>query len=156
MPDNGSPAPQFTLPDTAKQAVSLESLKGKNVVLAFFPAAFTGTCEKELCTFRDALAKFNDMNGEVLGISVDSPFSNKAFAERNDLNFRVLSDYRREAVTAYGVTIENFAGMEGYTAAQRSVFVIDAEGNIAWQWIADNPGQEPDYDAVQAAVAALS
>ena len=156
MPDIGSPAPTFTLFDHTKEAVSLESLRGKNVVLAFIPAAFTGTCEKELCTFRDALSNFNDMNAEVLAISVDAPFSNKAFAERNQLTFKILSDYKRETIAAYGVEIPNFAGMDGYTAAQRSVFVVDAEGKLTWQWVADNPGQEPDYDAVKAAVAALN
>ena len=155
MPDIGSDAPDFTLPDHKREAVTLSSLRGKNVVLAFFPAAFTGVCEKELCTFRDAVAQFNDIDASVFGVSVDAPFSNAAFAEKNGLNFQILSDYARKAVNAYGIAHDDFAGMAGYTAAKRSVFVVDKEGKLRWSWVADNPGQEPDYDAVQSAVKAL-
>ena len=155
MPDIGSDAPDFTLPDHKREAVTLSALRGKNVVLAFFPAAFTGVCEKELCTFRDAVAQFNDIDASVFGVSVDAPFSNAAFAEKNGLNFQILSDYARTAVNAYGIAHDDFAGMAGYTAAKRSVFVVDKEGKLRWSWVADNPGQEPDYDAVQAAVKAL-
>ena len=151
----GSQAPDFSLPNTKREAVSLASLRGNPVVLAFFPAAFTGVCEKELCTFRDSLAAFNDLDAAVFGVSVDAPFANAAFAERNSLNFPILSDYARAAVQAYGVAHDDFAGMAGYTAAKRSVFVIDKEGTLRYAWIADNPGQEPNYDEVQAAVKAL-
>jgi peroxiredoxin len=155
MLDIGSDAPDFTLPNTKREAVTLSGLRGKNVVLAFYPAAFTGVCEKELCSFRDALAAFNDLDATVLGISVDAPFSNGAFADRNSINFPILSDYTRAAVSAYGVAHDDFAGMAGYTAAKRSVFVVDKQGKLRWSWIADNPGQEPNYEAVQAAVKAL-
>lgn len=151
----GADAPDFTLLDNKRESVSLSALRGKNVVLAFFPAAFTGVCEKELCTFRDSLAAFNDLDAAVYGVSVDAPFSNAAFADRNSLNFRILSDYARAATNAYGVAHENFAGMPGYTASKRSVFVIDKQGKLRWSWVADNPGQEPNYDDVQAAVKAL-
>ena len=155
MPDIGSPAPDFTLPNTKRESVSLSGLRGKKVVIAFFPAAFTGVCEKELCTFRDSLAHFNELDATVLGICVDAPFANAAFAGKNDLNFPILSDYKREAVRAYGVAHDDFAGLEGYTAAKRSVFVVDGEGVLRWTWVADNPGQEPDYEAVKAAVKGL-
>lgn len=155
MPDIGNDAPDFTLFDHNREAVTLSGLRGKNVVLAFFPAAFTGVCEKELCTFRDALANFNDLNATVFGLSVDAPFANAAFAEKNSLNFQILSDYGRKAVQAYDVAHDDFAGMEGYTAAKRSVFVVDKEGKLRFSWVADNPGQEPDYAAVEAAVEAL-
>jgi len=155
MPDIGSDAPDFSLPDHKRETVKLSELRGKNVVLAFFPAAFTGVCEKELCTFRDSLATFNDLDATVLGISVDAPFSNAAFADKNDLSFPILSDYAREAVKAYDVAHDDFAGMSGYTAAKRSVFVVDKQGKLRYRWVADNPGQEPDYDAVQAAVKSL-
>jgi len=146
----GTIAPDFSLPDTTREAVTLSGLRGKKVVLAFFPAAFTGVCEKELCTFRDSLPAFNDLNATVLGISVDAPFSNGAFSEANNLNFQVLSDYSRSTLYAYGVALHDFAGMSGYTASQRAVFVIDEVGKVAYEWIAPNPGVEPDYDAVRA------
>ena len=153
MPDIGNPAPNFDLHKAKDQTVSLEGLKGKKVVIAFFPAAFTGVCEKELCTFRDSLSSFNDLDAEVLGISVDGVFANAAFAAKNELNFPILSDFNRQAVTAYDVAHDDFAGMTGYTAAKRSVFVVNAEGNLTYKWIAPNPGVEPDYDEVKKAVA---
>ena len=155
MPVIGSEAPDFTLPNTTREAVTLSEQRGKNVVLAFYPAAFTGVCEKELCTFRDSLALFNELDAAVYGVCVDAPFANAAFAEKNQLNFPILSDYARAAVQAYGVAHEDFAGMAGYTAAKRSVFVVDKQGKLAYAWVADNPGQEPNYDEVQAAVRKL-
>jgi glutaredoxin-dependent peroxiredoxin len=152
MTDVNSQAPDFTLLNTSREKVTLSELRGKKVVLAFFPAAFTGVCEKELCTFRDALADFNSLNATVLGISVDSPFSNGAFAAKNEINFPILSDYSRSAVAAYGVELNDFAGMAGYTASQRAVFVVGEDGKVTFKWVGDNPGQEPDYAAVQAAV----
>jgi peroxiredoxin len=151
----GSDAPDFTLLNNKREKVTLSEQRGKNVVLAFFPAAFTGVCEKELCTFRDSLALFNDLDAAVYGVSVDAPFSNNAFAEKNQINFPILSDYARQAVRAYGVAHDDFAGMPGYTAAKRSVFVIDKQGKVAYSWVADVPSQEPNYDDVQAAVRKL-
>ena len=147
-----APAPTFTLSDHARNKVSLADFKGQQVVLAFFPAAFTGVCEKELCTFRDALADLNNLDATVLGVSTDGPFANAAFAEKNNLNFPLLSDVSHQTVKDYGVALENFAGVEGYTASQRAVFIVDAEGNLSWSWVAPNPGVEPDYDAVKAAL----
>jgi peroxiredoxin len=152
MLQTGDQAPDFTLPNHKREKVSLADLRGKTVVLAFFPAAFTGVCEKEMCSFRDSLAALNDLNATVLGVSVDAPFSNAAFAERNALNFSLLSDYNREAVRAYDIAHDDFAGMAGYTAAKRSVFVIDAAGTIQYAWVGPNPGVEPDYEAVKQAV----
>ena len=156
MLQTGDKAPDFTLPNTKRERVSLAGLQGKTVVLAFFPAAFTGVCEKEMCSFRDSLTALNDLNATVLGVSVDAPFSNGAFAEKNQLNFPLLSDYNREATRAYDVAHDDFAGMTGYTAAKRSVFVIDPSGIITYAWIAPNPGVEPNYDEVQKAVASAS
>lgn len=148
----GQPAPDFKAIDTKREEVTLAGLRGKRVVLAFFPAAFTGVCEKELCTFRDALASFNDLDATVIGVSVDAPFANAAFAEKNGVNFPILSDYSRAMVNAYGVAHDDFAGMAGYTAAKRSVFVIDKDGTLKWTWVAENPGVEPNYDDVKKAV----
>ena len=121
-------------------------------MLAFYPAAFTGVCEKELCTFRDSLSSLNEVNATVLGISVDAPFSNGAFASKNDINFDLLSDYSRETVRAYGVALDDFAGMQGYTASKRAVFIVDEGGSVIYEWVGPNPGVEPDYSAVQAAL----
>ena len=152
----GQQAPDFTLYDTDRKPRSLSEFKGKNVVLAFFPGAFTGVCTTEMCAFRDQLDQFNSMNAQVLGISVDGSFSQKEWTERNNVNYPFLSDFTREMVTAYGVTIPNFAGMEGYVAANRAVIVLDKDGIVRYKWISDSPGNEPDYDEVKQAVGALS
>lgn len=149
----GQNAPAFSLLDTARKPVNLADYQGKKVVLAFFPAAFTGVCEKELCTFRDSLSQLNGLNAEVLAISVDAPFSNSAFGAKNAISFPILSDYTRAAVHAYGVALENFAGMPGYTASKRAVFIVGEDGKVTYEWVGPNPGVEPDYDAVKAALA---
>ena len=152
----GQKAPDFTLFDSAKQPTKLSDSKGKNVVLAFYPGAFTGVCTTEMCTFRDRFDSFNSMNAQVLGVSVDGIFAQKAFSDANNLNFPLLSDFNRETVEAYGVALPNFAGMEGYTASERAVFVIDKGGVIRFRWVGENPGVEPDYDEVQRQVDALN
>jgi peroxiredoxin len=124
-------------------------MRGGRVVLAFYPAAFTGVCTKELCTFSDGMSSLESCGSSVLGISVDSPFSNSAFAEANDISFPLLSDVHREVVNAYGIALGDFV-IPGYTVAQRSIFVVEADGNIGYAWVADNPGQEPDYESVMA------
>ena len=149
----GQTAPDFTLLDASRKQVTLSSYRGQQVVLAFFPAAFTGVCEKELCTFRDSMAELNGLNATVLAISVDAPFSNAAFAGKNGITFPVLSDYTRSTVNAYGVALENFAGMPGYTASKRAVFIVGADGAVTYEWVGPNPGVEPDYAAVKAALA---
>lgn len=149
----GQNAPAFSLPNTKREIVSLESLRGQKVVLAFFPAAFTGVCTTELCTFRDQLAAFNAINATVVGICVDAPFTNAAFAEKNGLNFPILSDYSRAAVTAYGIAHNDFAGMPGYTASKRAVFVVDAAGVVTYEWVGPNPGVLPPFDEISAALA---
>ena len=148
----GQKAPDFTLFDHSKNAVTLSALQGQKVVLAFYPAAFTGVCQKELCTFQNSLAELNSANGTVLGVSVDGPFSNAAFAKANNLEFQLLSDYSRSTVEAYGIALNDFAGMAGYTASQRAVFVIDEAGTVIYEWVAENPGIEPDYEAVKNAL----
>ena len=154
MISTGTKAPDFNLFNQKRERVSLESQRGKKVVVAFFPAAFTGVCERELCTFRDSISALDEIGATVLSISVDAPFANAAFAEKNKLNFSVLSDYAREATRAYGVAIDNFAGMPGYTASNRAVFVVNGEGTITYAWVGPNPGVEPDYEEVKRAVAA--
>lgn len=153
--DVGTQAPDFTLIDQENKPHSLSSHKGRNVVLAFFPAAFSGVCDTEMCHFRDSLAELNSMDADVIGVSVDSRFANKEFAAKHNLQFPVLSDYTREVIKQYDVVTNNFAGMEGYTAATRSVFVLDKNATIQYAWEAPRPPVEPDYDEVRDAVKGL-
>ena len=151
----GQQAPDFKLYDTDRKERSLSEFRGKNVVLAFYPGAFTGVCTTEVCTFRDRMDRLNSLNSQVLGISVDGAFAQKVFSDQNNLNFPLLSDFQRQTVNDYGVTLPNFAGMDGYVAAQRAVFVVDNSGVVRYKWIAPNPGVEPNYDEVQAELGKL-
>jgi peroxiredoxin len=151
----GQKAPEFTLVGTDLKAVGLKDFANKNVVLAFYPAAFTGVCEKELCTFRDALNDFASASTAVVGVSVDSPFANKEFAGKNGLNFPLLSDLNRDAIAKYDVVFNDLAGVKGFTVAKRSVFVIDKSGAIRYRWVAPEPKVEPNYAEVKAAVKKL-
>ena len=145
----GDKAPDFTLPDTDKKPRSLKEFLGKKIVLAFFVGAFTSTCTKEMCEFRDSMARLVDLNAQVVGISVNDPFSNKAFSEKNRLPFPILSDYKREVIRTYGLELPNFAGLNGYTVAKRSIFVIDSKGIVRYVWVSDNPTVEPNYQEIQ-------
>ncbi len=151
----GAKAPGFTLLDTDRKERSLAEFLGKKTVVAFFPGAFTGVCTKEMCTFRDSLADLASVNAQVVAISVDAPFSNKAFSDANKLTFPVLSDYTRSASNAYCGVYEDFAGMKGYTAAKRAIFVLDAEGVVKYAWISDAPGNEPVYAEINSALASF-
>jgi glutaredoxin-dependent peroxiredoxin len=144
----GNKAPDFTLIDTEKNPRSLSEFRGKKVVIAFYPGAFTGVCTKEFCTFRDAMSNFNTLKAQIVGISVDSPFANKAFALQNNLQFPLLSDYSREVSKQYGGVHEDFAGLKGYSASKRAVFVLNENGIVKYVWISENPGVEPDYDEI--------
>ena len=148
----GQVAPDFSLYDTDRAKRSLSDFKGKNVVLAFVPGAFTGACTTEMCDFRDQMDQFNSLNAEVLGISVDPPFSQKAWADANNLKFTLLSDFNREATQAYDVAWNNMGGLEGYTAANRAVFVVDKDGVVRYKWLAPTPADLPDYDEIRKAI----
>jgi glutaredoxin-dependent peroxiredoxin len=151
----GQKAPQFTLVNTDLKAVSLSDFAGKNLVLAFYPAAFTGVCQKEMCTFRDGLNDFASANTAVVGVSVDSPFANKEFATKNGLNFPLLSDINRDVIKNYDVVFNDLAGVKGFTVAKRAVFVIDRQGVTRYKWVAPEPKVEPNYAEVTAAVKKL-
>jgi peroxiredoxin len=151
----GDKAPDFALHDTEKKLRSLKEFLGKKTVVVFYPGAFTGVCTKEMCTFRDSLSKFNEMNAQVVGISVDSPYANKAFAHQNNLQFPLLSDFNRAAVQAYSIVLENFGGLTGYSVAKRYVFVLDKNGIIRYVWVSDDPGVEPNYDEVARAASSF-
>jgi len=142
-------APDFTLPDTELKPQRLSNFRGKNVVLYFYPGAFTPTCQKSLCTFQDSLSRFNDLNAQVLGISVNDPFTNRAFAGANLLEFPLLNDYNREVIRLYGLEAKDFAGLRGYSVAMRAVFVIDREGIVRYAWVSENPKIEPPYEEIE-------
>ncbi len=148
----GSHAPHFTLFDSDKQPHTVPE-HGVITVLAFFPGAFTGVCTKEACALRDGLAEFNALGARLYGISIDSPFVLAEFKKQNALTFPLLSDHKKAAIHAYDILFPNLANV-GYETAKRSVFVVGANGHVAWQWISENPGVEPDYAAVKQAVAA--
>ena len=144
----GKSAPDFTLKNTEKSDVSLSDYKGKTVILAFYPGAFTGVCDNEMCAFQDNFSKLGNSNTAVIGISVDSPWANAEFAKKYNLEFELLSDINREVVNAYDAKFVGLGGIEGYVSANRVVIVIDNEGIIKHRWVAENPGVEPDYDAI--------
>jgi len=145
----GSRVSDFTLFDMDRHLCSYSEFKGKNLVLAFYPGAFTSACKKEMCTLRDSIAKLEGLESQVLGISVNDPFSNKAFHEMNLLNFSLLCDYNREVVKLFGLELSDFAGLKGYTVAKRSVFIVDKEGVIRYRWVSENPGVEPNYEEIK-------
>ncbi|NHV97565.1 MAG: peroxiredoxin [Thaumarchaeota archaeon] len=150
----GEKAPDFTLRDQDLKQVKLSDYRGKKVVLAFFPGAFTSVCTKEMCSLRDALHNFNKLDAVVLGVSVNDPFTLKGFAERNMLNFPLLSDYDRKVIEMYDIVHRDFAGLKGYSASKRAV-ILDREGVVRYLWVSEDPKVEPDYDLIQAELAKI-
>jgi peroxiredoxin len=148
----GQEAPTFSLPDIEMRSRSLEEFRGKKLVLAFFPAAESPVCTTEMCALRDSIDMLKSLGAQVVGISVDGPFANKIFTENRHLNFPILSDYRREVISKYGIVMANLGSLEGYNAAKRSVFVLDENGIIRYRWISDNPLIEPNYDEIKSAL----
>ena len=144
--DVGSTAPDFTLTNQDRQPVTLSAQRGKPVVLAFFPAAFSSVCQKELCTFRDSMSRLNAANAQVFGISVDTFFTLKAFHDQQGLTFPLLSDFNKQAIRDYGVFSEDMIGMKGI--AKRAVFVIDKDGVVRHREVLEDARNEPNYDKV--------
>src|SRR5262245_60093475 len=147
--DVGRPAPDFTLMNQDRQPVTLSALRGHSVVLAFFPAAFSSVCTKELCTFRDQLAALNAANATVLGISVDTFFTLKAFQSDQGLTFPLMSDFNKDVIRLYDVYNPDMIGLKGI--AKRAVFVVDAEGTIRYREVLEDARNEPNYQAALAA-----
>jgi peroxiredoxin len=125
---------------------SLNEFQGKKVVLAFFPGAFTGPCTKEMCTFRDMLTS---LPGNVVAVSVNDPFTNKAFADANNLKFPILSDYMRDTIKKLNIFHTDFAGLKGYTVAKRAVFILDEKGAVRYKWVTEDPTKEPNYEEIK-------
>jgi peroxiredoxin len=144
----GDKAPNFTLFSSDKAQISLENYQGKNVVLLFFPMAFTSVCTAELCSMRDDIALYNNLNAEILAISVDSPFTLAKFKEEQQLNFPLLSDFNKTVSAMYGALYEEFVlGMKG--VAKRSAFVIDKEGMVRYAQVLESAGDLPDFEAIK-------
>ena len=151
----GQAAPDFSLFDSEKNKVTLSELMGKNVVLLFFPLAFTGVCTKELCSVRDNIAAYNDTNAQVLGISVDSLFVLDKFKQEQNLNFPLLSDFNKEAAKAFDVLYELFPAFEMQGVSKRAAFVVDKEGVIKYAEICATPGDLPDFAAIQSTLQSI-
>jgi peroxiredoxin len=151
--DVGAKAPDFTLPNQDREPVTLsEQLKNGPVVLAFFPAAFSSVCTTEMCTFRDSSAELNKVNAQVFGISVDTFFALKAWADAQNLNFPLLSDFNKEVIRKYAVLNPDMIGMKDI--AKRAVFVIDRNGVVRHREVLEDARNEPDYGKVKQALAA--
>lgn len=151
----GQKAPSFALFNSEKEKVNLEDFKGKNVLLLFFPQAFTGVCTKELCSVRDNIASYNNVNAQVLGISVDSVFTLNRYRQEQELNFPLLSDFNKEVSAAYGTLYENWIfDMKG--VAKRSAFVIDKDGVIRYAEVLESAGDLPDFEKINETLRSLN
>ena len=152
--ETGQKAPDFVLYDSEKNKVGLSDFKGKNVLLLFFPQAFTGTCTKELCSVRDHIEDYNNVNAQVLGISVDSIFTLAKYKEEQKLNFPLLSDFNKEVSEDYGSLYDNFVfDMKG--VSKRSAFVVDGEGIVRYAQVLENAADIPDFKAIDAVLITL-
>jgi peroxiredoxin len=145
----GQDAPDFELPDTDMNTHKLSDYRGKSLILAFFPAAESPVCTLEMCKFRDSLADLKESGAEILGISVDGPFANKIFSKNRQLNFPLLSDYKKETIRKYGIVMKDLGKLKDYNTAKRSIFIVDSNGTTRYKWISDNPLVEPNYDEIR-------
>lgn len=151
----GDQAPDVTLPSHSNEQVSLASLyREQPTVVVFFPLAFTSTCTEELCTFRDDLALYNGVNAKVVAVSVDSPFVLDRFRTEIGAEYLFLSDFNREASTAFGVLREAPLGPGLRNASDRAVFIVNQDGTVRYVWHSTNPGLLPPFDDIRAALAA--
>ena len=152
----GQPAPDFSLFDSDKRKVILGDYKGKNVLVLFFPLAFTSVCTKELCELRDNISIYSNANAQVVGISVDSLFVLNKYKEEQNLNFPLLSDFNKEASKAFDVLYETFPAFEMHGVSKRAAFVIDMEGVIRYSEVCPTPGDLPNFEAIQQVLNSLN
>lgn len=144
----GDKAPDFKLYNSDKKEVSSKDFEGRNVVIHFFPMAFTGTCTEQLCTLRDDLSSYKDMGAEVVGISVDSPFTLAKYKEDQQYNFDLLSDFNKEVSQQFGAYYEEFVmGLKG--VSKRAAFVVDKSGTIRYAEVLKNAGELPDFQKIK-------
>ncbi|MEL6390474.1 MAG: redoxin domain-containing protein [Bacteroidota bacterium] len=151
----GDKAPSFTLRASDTQPITLEDHQGKNVVLLFFPLAFTSVCTAELCSVSSGLDEYSNLNADVLGISVDSPFTLAKFKETEQISFPLLSDFNKEVSRAYGALYEDFV-LDLKGVSKRSAFVIDADGIVKYAEVLDDAGQQPNFAGILEALKRLS
>lgn len=149
MVEVGERAPGFEIPDTELKMRTLQEFAGKKVIISFFVAASSPVCQTELCTFRDSQSELASMGAQVVAVSNDGPFANKAFAEKNGIQFPVLADYASKAIRDYGVLMPDLLHIKGYNAAKRSVFVVMEDGTVGYKWVSDDPLKEPDYGKIR-------
>jgi peroxiredoxin len=153
----GDQAPDFTLKSKSGDDMNDISLSdyrdNKNVVILFFPLAYTGVCTDEMCSVSAGLADYDALEAQVLGISVDSPFAQEAWAEKEGITIPLLSDFNKEVSAAYGSQFEDLIGFKG--VAKRSAFVIDKSGVVRFASVSDDPTELPDFDAIKACLQAL-
>ncbi len=153
MPDLsiGDSAPDFELPITMEKMWKLsENIGDKNIILAFFPMAYSSTCQEEMCSLRDGISEFQTLDAKVVGISVDNPFVLKKWKDELGLPFELLSDFNKTASQAYGAFHYELGPLLG--VAKRSVFVVDKEGIIRYRWVSEDPGTLPDLDEIKKAL----
>ena len=150
----GQQAPDFTLFNTEKNKISLSDYKGKNVVILFFPLAFTGTCTTEMCHMRNHMSLYNGFNAEIIGISVDSLFVLDRFKKENNLDFTLLSDFNKTACKDYGCLYEMFS-FEMQGVSKRAAFIVDKDGNIQYAEVLESAGELPNFEAIQECLAQL-
>ncbi len=152
----GQRVPDFSLPDVDKKERKLSEFtqKGKTVVL-FFPFAFSGVCDKEMCVFRDDMSRLNSLDAQVVGISVDSLFALKAFAQTYNLQFPLLSDFNKKVSKAYGVLHDTWVAFGYKGVSKRAAFVLDGKGILRYKWVTDAPGNEPPYEEIVSALGKL-
>jgi peroxiredoxin len=150
----GQSAPAFNLFNSEKNKVSLSDFSGKNLVILFFPQAFTGVCTTELCSIRDNMNVYTSLNAEVVGISVDSIFTLAKFKEEQGYNFNLLSDFNKDVSKAYGAFYDEFVfDMKG--VSRRAAFVVDGNGQIQYAEVLESAGDLPNFEAIQQALSAL-
>ncbi len=144
----GDRAPDFELVDTELKMRKLGDFAGKKLVLSFFVAASSPVCTNEMCAFRDRWSEISGLGAQVIGISNDGPFANKAFAEKFNFNFPILGDYKSKTIRDYDILMPDLLHVKGYDAAKRSVFVVNEKGTVIYRWVSDNPLIEPNYQEI--------
>ena len=145
----GDKAPDFELVDTELKMRKLEEFKGRKIILSFFVAASSPVCTTEMCSFRDSWDEISKLGAQVVAISNDGPFANKAFAEKHNLNFPILGDYKSKTIRDYDILMPHLLHVKDYDAAKRSIFIINEDGTVGYKWVSDDPLVEPNYEEIK-------